>query len=81
MKHMKSTGHMLISKEQVLRLASSEAVTFAKDSVTMVKAALAEDAAARKSGQDVGLANLLKPQVGSLTQFSSFCLFSNDSGL
>jgi len=55
-------GHMLISKEQVLRLASSEAVTFAKDSVAMIKAALAEDASARKSGQDVGLANLLKPQ-------------------
>ena len=55
-------GHMLISKDMVMKLAASEAATFAKDSVAMIKSVLAADAEARKSGKDnVSLAAILKP--------------------
>jgi len=54
-------GHMLISKDMVLRL-TSEAAAFAKESVAMIKNALASDADARKSDlSSVSLASILIP--------------------
>jgi len=54
-------GHMLINKDLVLSLASS-ASDHSKETVRMIKAALAKDEEARKAGTKEGLSSIARPE-------------------